>query len=254
MMDLGFSGLKYTWTNKSELGNLIQCRLDRYWVNPGWKELYPKANVTYLARVNSDHCPLLLSLYPPLGPIVDRPFRFQTFWLSHNDFSTVVRGAWAGREWNLVEAITNFTTKAQRWNREVFGNIFVRKKKIWARLLGTQNALVIRPNSFLINLQKQLTEEYNLILQQEEELWAMKSRTDWIILGERNTSYFHISALNRRSKNRITCVQNNEGEWCHNFGEVKEIFNASFKKLYTTEQVFCPFAHQWGLEWCAKLS
>ena len=82
----------------------------------------------------------------------------------------------------------------------------------------------------------------------------MKSRTNWIILGERNTSYFHISALNRRSKNRITCVQNNEGEWCHNFGEVKEIFNASFKKLYTTEQVFCHFVHQWGSEWCAKLS
>ena len=81
-------------------------------MNPGWKELYPEANVTYLARVNSDHCPLLLSLYPPVGPIVDIPFRFQTFWLSHNDFSTVVRGAWAGREWNLVEAITNFTTKA----------------------------------------------------------------------------------------------------------------------------------------------
>ena len=30
-----------------------------------------------------------------------------------------------------------------------------------ARLLGTQRALAVCPNSFLINLQKQLTEEYN---------------------------------------------------------------------------------------------
>ena len=74
----------------------------------------------------------------------------------------------------------------------------------------------------------------------------MKSKTNWIILGERNTSYFHISAFNRRSKNRITCVQNSEGVWCHNFEEVKEIFNASFKKLYTTEQISCPSAHDWG--------
>ena len=29
MMDLGFSGPIYTWTNKRELDNLIQCRLDR---------------------------------------------------------------------------------------------------------------------------------------------------------------------------------------------------------------------------------
>ena len=82
----------------------------------------------------------------------------------------------------------------------------------------------------------------------------MKSKTNWIILGERNTSYFHISALYRRSKNRITCVQNNEGEWCHNIEEVKEIFNASFKKLYKTDQVFCPIAPQWRSDWCAKLS
>ncbi|XP_023917015.1 uncharacterized protein LOC112028551 [Quercus suber] len=240
MMDLGFTGPRYTWTNKRELGNLIQCRLDRCWVNPGWKEFYPEANVTHLARVNSDHCPLLLNLNPSLYSTSDRPFRFQSFWLSHSDFPTVVRDAWAEREGNLSEAINNFKDKAQRWNREVFGNIFIRKKNVLARLLGTQRALASCPNRFLITLQEQLTEEYNLILQLEEELWAMKSRTNWIISGERNTSYFHISALNRRSKNRITCIQNSEGEWCHNLEEVKEIFNASFKKLYRTEQIFCP--------------
>ena len=72
-----------------------------------------------------------------------------------------MRDAWARREGNLAKAISNFKTKAQRWNREVFGNVFLRKKKILARLLGTQRALVVCPNSFLINLQKQLTEEYN---------------------------------------------------------------------------------------------
>ena len=165
-----------------------------------------------------------------------------------------MRDGWAGTEGNLAKAITNFMTKAQRGNRDVFGNVFIRKNKILARLLGAQKALVVCPNSFFINLQEQLTEEYNLILQLEEELWAMKSRTNWIILGEKNTSYFHISTLNRRSKNRMTCVQNNEGEWCHDIEEVKEIFNASFNKLYKTEQVFCPIAHQWCSDWCTKLS
>ncbi|XP_050273143.1 uncharacterized protein LOC126716155 [Quercus robur] len=189
-----------------------------------------------------------------LGFSGPKPFRFQTIWLSYSEFPVVVRDAWASREGNLAEAISNFKTKAQRWNKEVFGNVFLRKKKNLARLLGAQRALAVCPNSFLINLQKQLIEEYNLILQIEEELWAMKSRTNWIISGERNTSYFHISALNRRSKNRITCVQNNEGEWCHSLEEVKEIFNSSFKKLYKSEQVFCPVTPQWRSNWCAKLS
>ena len=246
MMDLGFTSPIYTWTNKRELDNLIQCRLDRCWVNSGWKNFYSEANVTHLARINSDHCLLLLNLNPFLGSNTDRPFRFQSIWLSHSDFPTVVRDALADREGDLAEAISSFKTKAQRWNRKVFGNVFIRKKKILARLLGTQRALAHWPNSFLINLQKQLSEEYNLILELEEELWAMKSRTNWIISGERNTTYFHVSALNRRSKNRITCVQNSEGEWCRNIEEVKEIFNSSFKKLYKSEQVYCPITPHWS--------
>ena len=178
MMDLGFSGPKFTWTNKRELGGLIQCRLDRVWANPVWKSSFPEANVTHLARVNLDHCPLLLNLCPNLSNASNRPFRFQPMWLSHNDFPAIVRDSWNGMENNLTGAVTRFTHKVQIWNKEVFRNIFARKRQIMARLLGAQRALANNPNNFLINLQDQLSEEYNEILQLEEELWAMKSRVN----------------------------------------------------------------------------
>ena len=117
MMDLGFSGPKFSWTNKRELGGLIQCRLDRVWANPNWKSYFPKANVTHLARVSSDHYPLLLNLCPNLTNTSNRPFRFQPMWLSHNDFPAIVRESWVGMEDNLVGAITRFTHKAQTWNK-----------------------------------------------------------------------------------------------------------------------------------------
>ena len=57
-------------------------------------------------------------------------------------------------------------SKALRWNKDVFGNVFTRKKIIMARLLGVQKALVSHPNPFLINLQNKLimsiTSLYNL--------------------------------------------------------------------------------------------
>ena len=224
VMDLGFSGPKFTWSNKRETGDLIQCRLDRCWANPEWKEFYSKANVTHLARVNFDHCPLVLNLNPNMGNVFDRPFRFQSIWLNHKEFPMVVRATWEGQDIRLKGAILDFTVKAQRWNNEVFRNVFDKKKKITAKLLDTQKALASYPNPFLINLQNQLSEEYNLILQMEEEIWAMKVRTNWIILGERNTSYFHMSTLARRSKNRITSIQNGDREWAHNVEEVKGIF------------------------------
>ena len=89
-----------------------------------------------------------------------------------------------------------------------------------ARLLGVQRALANNPNSFLINLQEQLSEEYNEILQLEEDLWVMKSRVNWTIFGERNTSYFHLTTLARRSKNKITSILNDKGVWVHNVEQV----------------------------------
>lgn len=93
IMDLGSAGPKFTWSNKREIGHLIQCRLDRCWANPDWKVFYTEANVTRLARINLDHCPLLLNLNPNTDLANNRPFRFQSFWLSHKDFPAVVREA-----------------------------------------------------------------------------------------------------------------------------------------------------------------
>ena len=35
--------------------------------------------------------------------------------------------------------------------------------------------------------------------------------------------------------------------------EVKELFQASFIKLYQSEQIFCPMDHPWCSNWCASL-
>ena len=54
----------------------------------------------------------------------------------------------------LSSAITNFTREVKRWKVEVLGNLFTRKKKVLARLNGTQKALASNPNDFLVHLEK----------------------------------------------------------------------------------------------------
>ena len=40
------------------------------------------------------------------------------------------------------------------------------------------------------------------ILNQEEELWALKSRINWMIQGDQNMSFYHVSTLIRRKHNK----------------------------------------------------
>ena len=82
MIDLGFFGASFTWTNRRDINALIQQRIDRCWTNSDWTLLFPDANVTHLPRVSSDHCPLLLKLFENGQRRLERPFRFEKMWPS----------------------------------------------------------------------------------------------------------------------------------------------------------------------------
>lgn len=89
------------------------------------------------------------------------------------------------------------------FNREHFGNIFVKKKQIEARLKGIQRTLEDVDSTRLRILQKELLQEYEAILFQEETMWFQKSRENWIKLGSRNTAFFHAQTVVRRKRNKI---------------------------------------------------
>ena len=153
LLDLGFSGPKYTWSNLRQVSDLILERLDRCFANPSWRILYPEASVTHLPHVFSDHYPVLIELTKPPPLTSNKPFRFQTMWLLHPEFPSLVQNSW-GHDTPLNSAIPTFTNRANQWNREVFRNLFARRRKVLARLNGVQKALANHPNNFLIQLEK----------------------------------------------------------------------------------------------------
>ena len=135
LLDLGFFGPKCTWSNRRQLSDLILERIDKCFANPSWRFLFPEALVTQLPRVFSDHYLVLLELANPPAMMRNKPFRFQSMWLLHPKFPSVVKESWE-REHFLNNAISVFTGKAKHWNVNIFGNIFARKRKVLARLNG----------------------------------------------------------------------------------------------------------------------
>lgn len=49
------------------------------------------------------------------------------------------------------------------------------------RINGIQRVNSIRPSSFLLNLEGELQKELEVVLNQEEELWALNSHINWVI-------------------------------------------------------------------------
>ena len=102
--------------------------------------------------------------------------------------------------------------------------------------------------------QLHLTRPLDVVLEQERDLWALKSKINWMILGDRNTSFYHVSSLARRKRNLITAIKNDVGEWLTEEREVANHIGEGFIKIYTTSQeaVTCDF--NCSLQWKPKLS
>ncbi|CAN1151986.1 hypothetical protein LINPERHAP2_LOCUS18457 [Linum perenne] len=72
------------------------------------------------------------------------------------------------------------------------------------------------------------------VLWQEEALWLQKSRSKWVVEGDRNTNFFHMSTLRRRSFNRITRIKNGEGVWIESQPDLKILATEYFKEFYNS--------------------
>jgi hypothetical protein len=60
MVDLGFSGNPYTWSNHRQGEGLIKERLDRSLASSNWIRFFPSYSVSHLPAHSSDHNSLLL--------------------------------------------------------------------------------------------------------------------------------------------------------------------------------------------------
>ena len=123
-----------------------------------------------------------------------------------------------------------------------------------ARIYGVQKALASHPSADLINLENLLHHELDLILDQERDLWALKSRINWMIQGDRNTSFYHVSTIARRKRNHIASVKDNVGNWLTKDSQVMEFFRNGIAKLYTTSHLSAPWTAIISNHWRAQLS
>lgn len=88
-------------------------------------------------------------------------------WFDHPQFQDVVKLSWEIGNQELILATRDFQTRAKKWNRELFGNIQGSRKRILAKLEGIQKKLALGPSQFLIDLDRNLREEYKIWLERQ---------------------------------------------------------------------------------------
>ncbi|XP_042023085.1 uncharacterized protein LOC121770421 [Salvia splendens] len=225
--------LRFTWAR----GDLFE-RLDRILINEGWASNVATTRVTVLPRVASDHGPLLVRCSES-DTRPHAPFRFQHMWIRHHLFLEEVKKLWsveteAQGMRKLHIKLGNVKKGLKSWNKEVFGNIFVRLRNKEAMAVEAKQSFEAEPTTANKETHNRRTAEYLLCLRIEEEYWRQKAAIRWVVEGERTTKFYQGWVRQKRVKAKIHEI-NVEGRLISNEEELRQSAVDFYQNLFSSD-------------------
>lgn len=127
LIDLGHSGLHFTWINRISDNRIILERLDRGAADPNWKLMFPNAYIENYIMDGSDHSPIIFDTFLE-APFYPRPFRFEWMWTLHVGYKDQIGKGWHkksdGQNLETVRGnLLRLPPILKNWNNGVFGKI-----------------------------------------------------------------------------------------------------------------------------------
>lgn len=83
-----------------------------------------------------------------------------------------------------------------------------------------------------VRKERVIREELETLLHREEVMWAQKAKSDWIIIGEKDTKYFQTVVKQRRARSRILHIKMSDGTNTEDPVEIENILVNHFKSSY----------------------
>ncbi|XP_057453159.1 uncharacterized protein LOC130745025 [Lotus japonicus] len=70
---------------------------------------------------------------------------------------------------------------------------------------------------------------------QEEQYWGQRSRLKWIQFGDKNPKFFHATTVQRRDRNRLERLKDDNGTWREGKSQILEAFHQHYSNIYKSE-------------------
>jgi len=213
LVDLGFHGPKYTWSNGRGGAALTRKRLDRAVANVEWSSYFNASEVNVLARLASDHNPLLLSCSSnrEVKWKKHRSFKYEAGWAKQKEHGELIRRAWFSRSlqgdhWQTGN-LKRCQKSLQHWVRKEGMLSEVKIREVFQKLRDVQMN-ESEPNSVE---ESNLQSELHFLLEQEEIKWKQRAREEWLKSGDGNTKFFHACANQKSRRKQILRIVDKHG-------------------------------------------
>lgn len=235
LIDLGFTGNPYTWSNNREGNDIIKECLDRALASSQWVHQFPSYYILHIPAFFSDHNPIFLNTYGTSPPL-PRPFRFEEFWTRNPTCGQIIDAAWnrvvqGNPAFCLVKKLKYTKAALKSWNTQYFGNIQRNIKVTLKQIDSIQQG----PHTLASSTREAfLKSDLEDLLIKEELLWRNKSRETWLTCKDLNTRFFHTFTIIRRRSNAVDFIKTESGDWLSDRTSIRDNFVNHFSSIFAT--------------------
>ncbi|CAN1829772.1 LINE-1 retrotransposable element ORF2 protein [Linum perenne] len=85
-------------------------------------------------------------------------------------------------------------------------------------------------------MEKELRSQLQTCWKVEESYWCQRAEVNWLKLGDKNTKFFHAATVQRRKRNMITRLKDQNGEWIDETVELERHISAFYMDLFKDER------------------
>ena len=153
-------------------------------------------------------------------------------WLRDLRCAEVVQEAWMERLYKIegtpiTNCLDSCRARLTSWNKLEFGHVGRPK----ARLEQELQALDHKPQQSL-ELIQEVRQALDYWLDTKNTMWLQRAKQMWITYGDRNTSFFHQKASNRKQKNFIKGLTGEHGIWQTDDHSMEQITLGYFSNIF----------------------
>lgn len=134
----------------------------------------------------------------------------------------------------LRRSLLKTSIALKTWNKEIFGFADRKIRELEVELNSVQQETIRDFAKESIILEKLRTHR-----DRWESIMREKSREVWLKEGDRNSGFFHTSLINRRSRNTIHAIKDNQN-LIYDPGQIGQYFIHHFKELYKSDHPRIP--------------
>ncbi|GMJ13760.1 hypothetical protein HRI_005045200 [Hibiscus trionum] len=211
LSDVGYQGRWFTWEKGKFEATNIRERLDRGVANNAWWSCHTHFVLSHLAHSFSDHCPLLVNTSPHSDSRAHWHFKFEAAWLLEDSCENEVANLWKASTGLLPDRLRFVGLGLDTWFRKLRASRKITKRSLTKRL---EELVGLYPSDDILGEIEEVKLSFNLEVDKSELYWEQRARANWLRNGDKNTTFFHRHATQRKKQNRISRLMNDDGVNC----------------------------------------